>query len=226
MRNRDHKKYPCLFGTELSINKNMDNLTAWPILLDAIRTNHIVGDLIGCHSNGCVYASSKGHVIKLTRDRQEARLATWTCRNPVAQLPMVFEVWAMYRPLTDNLSNTEECFAILREDAIDVPIHCSDRFNLTLRLSPGDSRESHLVDTDRRLLAETRNLLNNLKTFLSVGDMTADNLGRTSTGLLVLRDMGSCSFLDKTKIIPEIDNWLPQDTWLGRLVPQDNFRKK
>jgi hypothetical protein len=165
-----------------------------------------------------VYRSRDGLVVKVTSDCKEARLATYQLKNCRRELPRIEEVWAAQVHTRTNPDGVQRCFAVLREDAEDVLIANSQWFDLLLRSSTGDYREKYLVSDELILLKEAQAMHSSLKGLLSVGDIAIQNIGRTASGQLVLRDLGSCSFLAPTHV-PEFDSWNPEEEeWVGKLV--------
>ena len=135
-----------------------------------------------------VFRSEHNNVVKITFEFTEAQVALWQLNERAKGLPKIIRVTGV---LIDQ-DPDEVAYAILREDVQDAGIVNETDFNLAITFSGNPNHEKKLSDEDRRMLLEAVQLQNDLKAHLSVGDFTADNLGRTSNGHLVLRDFGSC----------------------------------
>lgn len=87
-----------------------------------------IGKCLGCGLEGCVYASTRGRVVKVTRSRAETLLALWLAkrapRDYVKHLPRIYRVARVTNaciptePATDFANEARETaqFIIVRED--------------------------------------------------------------------------------------------------------------
>jgi hypothetical protein len=177
------------------IGKGVTPLIPEPIAEFLAKTDCCADKKLGSGKLGTVYRLKPKGALKITEDRKEACLAVWQFKKRLHGLPRITGVLAY-------CSDRSLGFAIARERADDIAVDKPTLVGAILLSHKAHSQSNlekknwNLSQNDHEVVMEAIGVKDELSANgVSPGDFHVENLGRTSSGKMVLRDMGSCSLI-------------------------------